>query len=123
MKLNMTMMITMNDVIGFIRKSMDKGYIIYLFESHNVESAHKDIEITKGFANRGLLRFKVLYDDHIVEISTHDHGYFKVNNISNKEIAEFDVLFEEYREKVGLKKFKTFFDESIKDINNLDDED
>ena len=110
-------MVTMNDVIAFVRKAMDnKFYVSTYYEGLHISTEGKkviDISVRR---------------DETMLVDT-NFGRFFIKNLTEKELLQYNLLIEDvksYMEQRGLEDFANFFkdeDKKVKDINDLDNED
>lgn len=112
-------MVTMNDVIAFVRKAMEnKFYVSTYFEGLHISSEDKD---KKRFIDISVGTNKIKIDTN--------SGRFFIKNLTEKELLQYNLLIEDvksYMEQRGLEDFVNFFkdeDKKVKDINDLDNED
>ena len=109
--------ITMNDVITFVMKAMDK--------SMKVRRYSKTWII---IYNDGEIIFEFIVNDNEINIGT-KRGWCKIRELNQKDIARWNVLCEEvkeYESDEAYSCFKNFFAEDenkITDINELNEDD
>lgn len=114
-------MVTMNDIIAFVRKAMEnKLYVSTYFEGLHISLEIEDAK--KRFIDISININKT------VQINTNS-GRFFIENLTEKELLQYNLLIEDvksYMEQRGLEDFANFFkdeDKKVKDINDLDNED
>lgn len=99
---------TMNDVIAFIKKAMDKKCIITLF---NRFEGRLEIQIKTDPSVYKTIDFELV--DNSLSVWT-VYGSFNIDNLTNKEVAQFKVLEAEcieYNIQRGIESFNSFFTE------------
>lgn len=116
-------MVTMNDVIAFVEKAIDKRIYIYTCEYFGSEI---DITIRHKVKDDSYMEFLLYSENTLAVISL--NGRFEIKNLTEKEVLEFKILAEkckEYKKVRGLEDFNTFFkeDNKLTTINDLDNED
>ena len=111
-------MVTMNDVIAFVRKAMDnKFYVSTYYEGLHISTEGKKV-----------IDISVVRINKTAQIDT-NFGRFFIKNLTEKELLQYNLLAEDvksYMEQRGLEDFANFFkdeDKKVKDINDLDNED
>lgn len=111
--------ITMDDVIAFVKKAIQNNLKVRNCLFYN------GLEIIDANSENKI--YIELESDNL-RITTKS-GEFYVNDLTEKDILQFKLVYEEvksYQENNGIKDFKQFFkeDESkLSDINDLDDND
>lgn len=116
-------MVTMNDIIAFIREAMNRNFKIDCdyYGGINVYDNEKVIYFKRKTTITG-------DKEEILEIVTTNCGKYTLE-LSEKDILEWKLLkirCEEYQHDVAIKDFNNFFEEeenSPKTINDLDNED
>ena len=110
--------ITMNDIITFVMKAMDKSMKVRR-DARNCISIYNDDEII----------FEFIANDNEINIGT-KRGWCKICELNQKDIARWNVLCEEvkeYESEEACSCFKNFFAEDdknkITDINELNEDD
>ena len=111
--------ITMNDIITFVMKAMDKSMKVR-------RGARNWIRVYSDY-NKVIFEF-LAYANNKIEIGT-ERGWCKTVSFSDKDIARWNVLCEEvgeYESDEAYSCFKNFFAEDenkITDINELNEDD
>ena len=116
--------ITMNNVIDLIEKAMKDNYVIDVYECCN--PFNKDIAIFENPDSSK--RIYLTVSSKKIHIITPYEGKISIN-INDKDLAKFNLLYEEikeYRERIAKREFNNFFikeDNRTPTIDELNDED
>lgn len=113
--------ITMNDIITFVMKAMDKSMKVRRYSKTWIRIYNNDDKV--------IFEFFAYSNDNKIEIET-ERGWYKTILFSDKDIARWNVLCEEvgeYESDESYSCFKNFFAEDdknkITDINELNEDD
>lgn len=101
-------MITMDNVIAFIKKAMDKKCIITVF---NRSERRSEIQIKTDLSLYKTIDFELV--DNSLSVWT-AYGSFNIDNLSDIEIAQFKILEAKcvgYNIQRGIESFNSFFTE------------
>lgn len=111
--------ITMNDIITFVMKAMDKSMKVRR-EARNCINIYND-------DNKNIFDFFVYNNEMTIGTK---RGLYKIRELNQKDIARWNVLCEEvneYESEEACSYFKNFFAEDdknkITDINELNEDD
>lgn len=116
--------ITIEDIIEFVRKAMHNNLRIYNSAVIGERSVNFDYRIHN---NEEFIYIEVMSET--ITISDNKGGGFRIKYIlDDRERLELETLnldIKEYKANRALYNFKNFFTEAatLKDINNLDDDD
>jgi len=94
---------SMEDIINFIESAMDSKYIVDVFP------VFCGVEIERDPYK--IIQFRIVLGNTL-EVITNDRGYFKIDNLSELDVANFRLMVEKckkYKEEVGIKNYNNFF--------------
>ena len=126
-KLEKTIMMTMNNVIAFIKKAMDNNLDISTIHS-SCEEYGIEILINNNDTNRKYCNIRYFENSIIIHLGCNSNNIY-IKDISKQDLLLFKLLFldvEEYSNKKSLEYFNNFFkkeDDKQIGVDDLDDDD